>query len=86
MNRGRPLSDDTWSPIKDRVALAGALLDCKWDLPVAFERQGDQVIGTFTLKVAADLHDMSITDAQRDIALGMKMFILGLVDKAKAHP
>ena len=85
MERGRPLKPDVWEPIKDRLALAESLMNCRWDLPITFEREGDKIIGTCTMQCAADLQNCSIRAAEADIALMMKAAILGLVDKARAR-
>jgi len=82
MIRGRPPRDG-YAPIKDRIALAEALLNCRWDLPIVFELEGDRLVGTCTMAVAADINECSIKQAQADIALAMKAAIMCMVDKAK---
>lgn len=78
-----PRGADAWAPIKDRLALADALLRCRWNLPITFRREGDMLIGASTLEVGCDLRYFTITQAEETIALTMKSAIMTEVDKAK---
>ena len=63
--------------IKVAIAEHRRLFDLDWNLPIAFERDGEMLIGRLHMEVSCDLMKMGREQAERDIALVIKNALLG---------
>jgi hypothetical protein len=88
VTRGRPLRIDEGNIrlMKHRFALAQALMDCSWDLPVTFRREDDVLIGTCLLEAGASMEVISGERARVEIPKLIKSAILTMVYNSVPPP
>lgn len=87
ITRGRSaLHEGNTRLLKHRLALAQALMDLSWDLPVEFRREGVNLIGTFKLEIAANLEAVDGRHARDEMAKMLKGAILTMVYNSVPPP
>lgn len=69
--RGR-LDDANTRFLKHRLALAQALMDLSWEMPVVFRREDHNLVGTFKIEVMADLETVDGRHARDEMAKLLK--------------